>query len=346
MVKNVLIIGAGLSGVTVAYQLLKKGAQITLVDNGVNYSSRVAAGMINPLVFRRMNKSWRADELVSYLNSFYRELENETEGKFFHPVKIRRMFSSEQERNFWLKRQFTSDYEPFMHVISADDEEYNKAKNQFGSGRVKQASHVDTIPFLSAMKHYFLKHGTVINEAFDYGQLDGLRYKGNSYTDVVFCEGYLGKDNPWFGNLPLNQTKGEVLVIKANSLPEDESVNRKCFTLPMGNHEFKVGSTYEWHCADLSITEKGKNDILEKVSYLTEEQVEVLDQQAGVRPTTLDRRPFIGTHPEFKNYHIFNGLGTKGYMLAPLLSEEFANYLLNDTPLNQEVDISRFYPGR
>lgn len=346
MAKDVLIIGAGLSGISVSYQLIKTGIDVTLVDNQINFSSKVAAGMINPLVFRRMNKGWRVDDFIPYLQSFYSELEDVTSTKFFHPVKIRRMFSSEQERNYWLKRQNTPDYKAYMSPLTEEDDNYSKAKNQFGSGRVKNASYIDTVPFLSAMKDYISENGSVIDEAFDYSKLDGLNYKGKTYSDIIFCEGYLGKENPWFGDLPLNQTKGEVLVIKANSLPNDESVNRKCFILPMGNHEYKVGSTYEWHCADTSITEKGKNEILEKVSYLTDEQVEVIGQQAGVRPTTKDRRPFLGTHPDHKNYHIFNGLGTKGYLLAPLLSYEFANYLLNDVALNEEVDISRFYPGR
>lgn len=344
--KNILVVGAGLSGVTVAYQLIKKNVNITLIDNQINHSSIVAAGMINPLVFRRMNKSWRADEFIPYLHSFYREVEAVTGVSFFHPIKIRRMFSSEQERNYWLEKQSTKEYQLYMAPITKEDDNYTKAKNQFGSGRVQNASYVDTSLFLNGIKAYISQNGTIQNEEFDYSQLKELKYKGVTYDDIIFCEGYLGKENPWFGQLPIGQTKGEVLVIKANSLPNNESVNRKCFILPLGNHHFKVGSTYEWNCTDTSITEKGKNAILEKISYLTDEKVTVIDQKAGIRPTSIDRRPLIGSHPEINNYHIFNGLGTKGYMISPLLSEEFTNYLLSGNPLNKEVDIQRFYQER
>ena len=64
--------------------------------------------------------------------------------------------------------------------------------------------------------------------------------------------------------------------------------------------------------------------------------------QAGVRPGSADRRPFIGTHPKNDNYHIFNGLGSKGYMLAPLLSLEFAQHLIEGTELHAEVQLSRY----
>ena len=47
----------------------------------------------------------------------------------------------------------------------------------------------------------------------------------------------------------------------------------------------------------------------------------------------------MGTHPTMKNYHYFNGLGAKGYMLAPRLSFEFAEYLLKNKALNKFFDI-------
>jgi glycine/D-amino acid oxidase-like deaminating enzyme len=192
------------------------------------------------------------------------------------------------------------------------------------------------------MKKWIQEKGTLITQQPDYSALNGTSFNGVAYDDVIFCEGYLGKENPWFGSLPLNQTKGETLTIKSDGIPEDESVNRKCFILPLGNQQFKVGSTYEWHTSTLNTTEKGREEILEKAAYLTNAKIEVIDQAVGIRPTVIDRRPLIGTHPEHKNYHIFNGLGTKGYMLAPTLSREFIAYLLDGTALDAEVNIDRF----
>ncbi len=337
-----LIIGAGLSGISVASHLIKKNASVTLMDNGVNHSSLIAAGMINPLVFRRMTKGWRVDEFMPYLHTFYRELENWTDSKFFHPIQIRRMFSSEQERDLWLKKQEREDFEAYMYKVTPEDENYDQVLNDFGSGRLKQAAYVDTPIFLNAMKQWISENGNLIQEAFDPSLLEETSYKGVKYDHIIFCEGYLGVDNPWFGQLPLNQTKGETLTIESKAIPEDESVNRKCFILPLGENKFKVGSTYVWHTDTTDTTEEGKNTILQNLSFLTKEHIEVIDQAAGVRPTVVDRRPLIGTHPDHPNYHIFNGLGTKGYLLAPLLSKEFVDYLMDGKELHDEVDIKRF----
>ena len=340
--KNYLIIGAGLSGLTVAANLIKRGQNVTVVDSGVNHSSIIAAGMINPLVFRRMTKGWRVDDFMPKLHTFYPELESYTQSSFFHPILIRRMFSSEQECDLWLKKQEREDFGNYMFKLTEEDKSYSRAINNFGSGRIKGGAYVDTKVFLEEMKNWIKREGCLITQEVNYSDLKRLSYLGVAYDDIIFCEGYLGKNNPWFGSLPLNQTKGETLTIQSDGIPEDESVNRKCFILPLGNKQFKVGSTYEWHTSTLHTTEEGRAAILEKASCLTEASIEVVDQAAGVRPTVIDRRPLIGTHADMKNYHIFNGLGTKGYLLAPSLSTEFVEYLIDGKPLDHEVNIRRF----
>lgn len=341
-----LIVGAGLAGTCVALQLIRRGAEVTVLDNGENYSSRIAAGMITPLVFRRMNKSWRIDELIPCLLEFYSSVEKESSTRFFRPIPIRRMFSSEQERGYWLKKQEREDYANYMEKVTEEDDNFDAAINNFGSGRVKNAYAVDTSIFLDAMKQLIAEKGTLRQETFVAEELFETTYKGETFDEIVFCKGYLGKDDRWFGYLPLSQTKGETLTIRSKTLPDHHSLNRKCFMLPMGDGVFKIGSTYSWDDATTHITDEGREQILEKLSYLISESVEVLDQQAGIRPTTTDRRALLGTHHEHKHYHIFNGLGTKGYLIAPLLSTEFADYLLSDGKIHPEVCIDRFYPGR
>lgn len=337
-----LVVGAGLGGLSVASRLIDRGVPVVVMDNGINHSSRVAAGMINPLVFRRMNRSWRLDACMAALQEFYPGLETKTEARFFHPVLIRRMFSNEHERELWLSKQELPEYAAYMAKVTPEDDAFTGAINNFGSGRVLSAAYVKTSVFLDATTAYVEENAILLNETFDYEKLDGNTYNGTAYRGIVFCQGYLGVGNPFFDHLPLQQTMGETLVIRAQTIPEDQSVNRKCFILPMGNQQFKVGSTYNWDCAVPEISEKGRQEILEKVAYLTNETVEVIDQEAGVRPTSPDRRPMIGQHPENPHLYIFNALGTKGYLLAPLMSKEFADFLLDGAELAPEVRITRF----
>lgn len=341
--KHFLVVGGGVGGLFVAKKLCDSGHAFTLIDNAENKSSAVAAGLINPLVFRRMNLSWRTAEFLPKAVEEYRSLEQETGSSFFHALTIRRLFSSQQERQFWIDKYKLPEFAPYMYPLTADDDGYLSAKNDFGSGRVNQAYHVDTVTFIAKTKQWLAARGEVIQEQLNYADIDPVysSFKGKSYTGIIFCEGVHVRENPWFNFLPVNSTKGEVLTISSDILPENESLNRKCFVLPLGDKSFKVGSTYVWNTYNDAVTEEGRKQLQENLKYITDSSYETIKQQAGMRPTTFDRRPFMGKHPEFDKLFVLNGLGTKGYMLAPLLSAELCSWLEGKSELHPEVTLDR-----
>lgn len=338
------IIGAGISGITLAHFLEKKKIEFVLFHNGKNVSSTVAAGSINPIVFRRMTKSWRVNDFLPFAKSFYADLEDKTGEKFYIDMPIRRLFSTEQEANEWKKKQDLSEFSNYMNPISEADTNFSDAKNTFGTGRVKNSAFVDTKVFVKANLDYFNNRGRIRHENIDYELLDvenGM-YKEEKFDFFVFCEGKDNLYNPWFSVLPITQTKGEVLTVSIDAIHCSESLNRKCFLLPLENEKFKVGSTYVWDTDNTEITENGKQQILTNLKSITDLPAEVLHQEAGVRPTTVDRRPICGKHPKFDNLFIFNGLGAKGYLITPKLMEEFVDFLIEGKELDKEVSIERY----
>lgn len=342
--KKYLIIGAGLSGISMGIHLIKKGQKVTLVDSGENVSSAVAAGQINPLVFRRMTKSWRVDEFLPYAEQFYTDLERNSSLPIYFPICIRRMFSSAHERVMWLEKQERDGFSHYMEQITDEDDRYDLAQNDFGSARIKKSSYVNALNFLEAGKKWIRERGTLLSEKLNYDLLDpssGM-YKGETYDAILFCEGSENSDNPWFKRYIVEHTKGEVLTLVSSEISQKESLNRKCFLLPVGENTFRLGATYEWNTPDTTLTQIARDDLQEKLLLLSKKPYEIVDQQAGIRPTTPDRRPIIGRHPEFDKLLIFNGLGTKGYLMAPLLAKEFVAYLEGEGELDKEVRIERF----
>jgi glycine/D-amino acid oxidase-like deaminating enzyme len=341
---QVLIVGAGLAGSSLTQHLLDKGVEVTLLDKGNNASSAVAGGILNPLVFRRMTLSWRIHELLPFAYDFYRQQEQRMGGTFLHLVPIRRFFASEQERGFWLKKQDDPEYAPFMQPQSDTDANFPDENNTFGTGVVLQSGYVEAAKYVELTQSYYQNAGILRQESMDYAELDPQlgRYKDVTYDYIVFAEGKDGKYNPWFGDLPLQQTKGEVLTVKIPELAQTESRNRKCFMMPIGNACFRVGSTYGWNTDDTVITELGKQTILENMRTVNHLPFELVGHVAGVRPTVVDRRPLLGKHPEYPRLVIANGLGTKGYILAPLVMKELADHLVEQKELHPETDIRRF----
>ncbi|MFN5912633.1 MAG: NAD(P)/FAD-dependent oxidoreductase [Bacteroidota bacterium] len=344
--KQYLVVGGGVGGLFLTHQLCEEGHHVTLIDRGTNKSSVIAAGLINPLVFRRMTKSWRADELIPFASNVYRLLESATGVSFFHSITIRRFFSSEQERNFWLEKQHLREFEHYMEPLSEEDLGFSsfELKNDFGSGRVKGAYWVNTSLFIESVWKHLAKRAEVITGEFEYAQLNAERteYQHKKYDGIIFCTGHENSDNPLFSFLPVQTTKGEILTVVSEDLPSDFSINRKCFVLPTGDGHFRVGATYVWNTKDTQPTAEGREEILQKLKVLSPTVPSVVDHQAGIRPTSPDRRPIMGRHPEHHNIFLFNGLGTKGYMIAPLLACELTALICRKKELSPEVDLKRF----
>lgn len=339
-----LIVGGGIAGLSLAFSMYERNIPFKLIDAKKNYSSIVAAGLINPIVFRRTTKSWRVDEFTPYLESFYKKIEALVGLNFFHPISIRRIFAHEQERNEWEKKQLQPEYSSYLNEISTEDNAFSNPKNNFGTGTIERAYYVSTVTFMEQAYRFLEENNFIQYEEVNYSDFDTTTtsYKDEVYEKIFFCQGYTNAENPWFGSLPIQCTKGETLTVHSTQLPKDVSLNLKCFVLPIGNQEFKVGATYDWNSTDLSITEKGKEQLEAHLKTLTDAPYTIIDQKAGIRPTVLDRRPLLGKHSEFQNLILFNGLGTKGYMMAPLLANELLDHVFNNSPLDPEVNIQRF----
>ena len=69
MTKSVAIVGAGIVGATAAYQLSKKGMDVTVFDASVGQATKAAAGIICPWLSQRRNKDWY--QLVSHGVAYY-----------------------------------------------------------------------------------------------------------------------------------------------------------------------------------------------------------------------------------------------------------------------------------
>jgi S-adenosylmethionine synthetase len=68
-----------------------------------------------------------------------------------------------------------------------------------------------------------------------------------------------------------------------------------------------------------------------KLEELVSFPFQIISQEWGMRPTTRDRKPIMGAHPEDPSVIIFNGLGTKGVSLSPYLSPNLVAWLEGET---------------
>lgn len=302
--------------------------------------------MYNPIVFKRVTKSWNADKLSPYSIAFYKDLERHLDSTFNSETNILRFFKTIEQQNDFFARSETSGFSPYLIPNSNASIQKNLVNNEFGFGEITKTGWINTSKLISDYQIFLSKNNLLLSENFNYENLvftdKKVRYKGITANKIIFCEGTLIQQNPYFNYLPLVPTKGEVLTIYASKLKTSYILNKGFFILPLGEGRFRVGATYNWKELNYETTEKGKSEILDKLDEFINCEYEVIDHKAGIRPTVKDRKPLIGLHPDFSSLAVFNGMGTKGILIAPYYANQLSNFLTEKSSLDMEVDINRF----
>jgi len=345
-VYDYIIVGQGLAGTALAVELLNKGARICMFnDQAGESSSRVAAGLYNPVTGRKMVKTWRADDLFPVLEDFYREAERRTSRSFLHDLPIYRPFLSVEEQNEWMGKSASDEYSAYISDIRTAPH-LSWGRDPFGGVVLKRSGFLDIPNYLDGMREYFLPGIYFEPKSLNYNELkvgtNEVAYNGIRAGAVVFCEGTQVMNNPWFSWLPFRPVKGEVIDIEMD-VQTMEILNRHVFVLPLSRRKFRVGSTYDNNDHTWVPTSAGREKIQQQLEKLIDVPYTILDQRAGIRPATADRRPIIGRHPEYETIFLLNGLGTKGVSLSPYFARQLTNCLKDHAEPDNEVNINRYF---
>jgi len=340
-----IIVGCGLAGIAFCEQLRAHNKSFVVFDDSSQQSSTVAGGLYNPVVLKRFTSVWKSKEQLQKALPLYKKLENQLGVKLDVKLPVYRKFSSLEEQNDW----FTASDEPLLSEylspkIIKKNNKYIQAP--FGFGEVLGTGRIDVKTLVVSYKKYLFDNDRLFEQAFDYefvkSTSERVLYENISASYIVFAEGSGISKNRFFNHLPLVPAKGELLTIYAPDLNIDFVLKGNGFLIPLENHEYIVGATYDWDDTTQQITNKAKAELLDKLQHLISCNFEVVNHVAGVRPTVKDRRPLVGCHHHFKNMYVLNGLGTRGVMIGPYVAEQLFNCIEYGTPLEKEIDIKRF----
>lgn len=340
-----VIVGLGLAGLAFAEELIAANKTFMVFEDDSQTSSLVAGGVYNPVILKRFTPVWNAKEQLEIALPFYQKLEKKFKTTFDQKFTIKKVFKSIEDQNNWFmasdKPLLTNYLDPLLDTRNKEG-----IHADFGFGNVKEAGRIDTKKLVDAYRVYLKGAHKIRFEQFDHEQIkfkeNGLLYKDISSKKMVFSEGFGLKGNLFFNYLPLNEVKGELITIYAPKLEIDFLLKSTLFVLPLGDHFYKVGATFNWKDKTSIPSEEGKNELIEKLKKVIHVPYDIIDQTAGIRPTVRDRRPLVGKHPAFKGLAVLNGLGTRGVMIAPTVAKQLFNHLENNGLLDPETDIQRF----
>ena len=344
---DVLIVGQGLSGTTLASMLIDSGKRVCVIDHpDENSSSNVAAGLVNPITGRRVVKSWMADALIPFAKKFYAAEEEKFGTRFFQPMDCLEVIRHAKELNDWNNRLNEIDLIAYKGE-SIDDTNYKTSLTSYLKLiRITSSGWMNISSYLKAWRERLIEEGCFVSATLSESDLKintgSIQYKDLQADRMIFCEGHHTRSNELWVWLPFLPAKGEILTIRCD-LPQDFILLGGIFLIPLGNKLFRAGATYEWDYSDASPTEKGREKLIDSIKQLVKIPFEVMAHHAGIRPTVKDRRPIVGRHPQYSNVYILNGLGTKGVQFAPFFANELIDFMESGKPINGEVNVSRFY---
>lgn len=348
--KRILIIGQGLAGSLLAWELSKTNTELVIVDNNHHQcASMVAAGLINPILGKRLKLTWNFSAFKESADHMYAELNQAFNRSFFISRPIQRLFITEEQklyfesqREYWLKEGI---------IDSSNPQEKLFINSEFGKMTVLQGGYGLIPEILQSLKEYFEKKYGIIQEKIDYHDIhlskNQATWKGEHFSHIIFCEGANILNNSWFNHLPFHPAKGEILH---GTLPEDirlqSILNKGQWLIQKDDLSCLTGATFQWDDLDDHITQQGLAELTNGISRIIDEKFIVTKQLAGVRLAMIDQRPIIGPHPDFPSCLIFNGFGSKGTLTIPYCARQMIDFIFNQRMIEKNLQIDRFSAGK
>jgi glycine/D-amino acid oxidase-like deaminating enzyme len=341
-----IVIGQGISGTFLSYYLQKEKKSFIVIDNNQPHAaSRIAAGIINPVTGRRMVTVWMADEILPFAWKAYHEMGHDLGITAISHKNIIDFFPNPQMRQVFLERI----EEGYGYVHSYPEQNhFNPLFNyDFGCGEIRPVYIVHLEILLPAWRRQLKDQQALLEEDFDINQLkienNKTTYKDIEASTIIFCDGITSAANPFFKQLPFAPNKGEALIVEIPHLPDHNIYKKGIMLMPLATQgHFWVGSNYQWEFENAGTT----TEFREKTEQLLKDWLKIpfktVEHYAGIRPATLERRPFAGIHPLQPNIGILNGMGTKGCSLSPFFARQLTDHLLYKEPIIPEADIKRF----
>lgn len=339
-----IVVGLGIAGICFCEELDKQGKTFIAIDNGKQGATARSGGILNPTVLKRFNAAWNVSQFYPIAIAFYQKLSSKLNLELFRETPILRIFKSVEEQNNWSVASDKKELEEFLSSKFVKNENPSILA-EYGFGEVLGTARIDTFSLLDSYKRYLENENKLRVEDFQYNKVqinaDRVVYDTISANKIVFCEGSGAIDNPFFPKGAIIPNKGEYLTIRAPKLNLNKFLKGSLYIIPLGNSLYKVGGTFGRDDFSPDPTDEAKKEILLKLKTMISCEFEIRDQSVGIRPTTRDRKPLLGVFPENPRLAFINGLGSRGFTMAPLLSQILFQNIENNTIIPLEMDINR-----
>jgi glycine oxidase len=359
---DVAIVGGGINGASIAYQLSKIGRKVIIIEKNqlACQASSAAAGMLaaqaeleqdGPLYQMALKSQKMFSDLSSELFE-YSGVDIEYVNKGL--LKI----AESEEIALEVKKQvtFQRNWDPAIKWLDTKElreMEPSLSPSLAGGMYLPNDGHVQpeklTQAFAKAAVHFgaeIRQNTEVLSFKFENSQVKGVI----TSNGIVNCDQVVVATGAWSAKLmresgidiSVYPVKGECFSIRTEKPIINTTIfsDKRCYLVPKRNGEIYIGATMIENTYDNSVTPKGIASLIERATQLVPQIEDAAWERvwSGIRPQTGDGLPYIGEHPRWKGLFVAAGHFRNGILLSPitgkLVAELVAGSLQNEDLLS------------
>ncbi len=351
---KVTIVGAGIVGAAIAYELGARGAQVCLVDarGSGQGATQASAGVLAPYI-----EGHSADLLRLGLRSLdqYDSFIARVASDAGRPVEYRRLGTLQVARSDDEVQQLreaarvlkeSSMPHTYLDGDGARTLQPALSEGVCGALRVPDQGYVGVASLMSALEAAVRVHGTTLSTARVTGivRRDGaLRVETGEdlrAAEALAADAVIVAAGSWSGSIslspamspPVRPVRGQLLQLR---LPE-ASLTRviwgtEVYLVPWEDGSVLVGATVEDVGFDEHVTVAGVRQLLDSAEALVPMIGSATFERArvGLRPATADELPIIGSSSTIPGVYFATGHYRCGVLLAPLTASMMADLVLD-----------------
>ncbi|HVF90644.1 MAG TPA: glycine oxidase ThiO [Blastocatellia bacterium] len=370
MVQDIIVVGGGVIGSSIAYRLAQAGAKVTIVERGRIgcESSRAGAGMLAPQSEARSPGPFFDLCMDSF--RLYRDFASELSELSGIDVEYRDegalhvFFEDEEKRDSEEWTAWQAGAGLALEALTREDlAALEPAIRRENIGGVFLASEhqIENRKMMEALAVALKRAGVRVVEGEDVRE---ILVEGERAVGVDCDSGRLGAgtivvaSGSWSSSLlaragvdiSIVPARGQMVAVKGREAPIRHVVHsRDCYLVPRLDGRILIGATVEYEGFEKRNTPKGVASLLLSGMGLVPdlESFEVVEMWSGLRPDTPDHLPVLGP-AGLANLLLATGHFRNGLLLAPKTAELISRYVIDGSSAAEmePFSLSRFAVDR
>ncbi|MFH5831459.1 glycine oxidase ThiO [Halalkalibaculum sp. DA384] len=362
------IIGGGIIGLSIGWQLLRRGAEVTLFEKGTvgQEASRAAAGMLAPYAevgFEEIELMKLGQESLRLYPRFLEELAEDVENVPEFDRCGTMLVGVDRDDTEHLQRLYNFREELSLTVEMITGTEAREREPLLSPKIVSAVwlpddAQIDNRALVRCLRKAFESRGGLLLEKNAVQQIDlaggTLRGLSTASSNFKFDKVILAA-GCWSGKIagipdkikpPIRPVKGQIITLQQTDDCDLKGIVRspRFYLVPKEDGTIRLGATSEEKGFDQTPTAGGQKELLEEAWEAVPSiyDLPLVETIAGLRPASRDHAPIIG-QTEMEGLYYATGHYRHGILLTPITVYSIADEILDGTVA--EV-LEPFRPGR